>query len=644
MSNERLFEERMSRHWVEVLGNVSSPALKAVWKQMADTFIKQVVSSSTSDANKWRVLQLLTGTGKTQGLALFCAMLSEAESEADHPAVLEYHPGVLIVTRRIQQADELVETINKLAGRKVAIANHTENRPSPETIRGTPVLVITHKAFTDALEASRMEWPGADRWETYTTWNNGPRRLTVIDEAVDIIRTAQLTAHEVDYALRAIPESAWKGLKSEQKALGQLKALLEGIEEEYSLPGKAREEMLWDAEEGSHWDDDLSPHRFKLHEILFDEYMLGKADAVERQSIKMRVERILYQANMILNHWFWYARSQSGHTVNSAYALVPPFKHGAVVLDATASPNLIYGLMDNVEVLPLPATPRRYDNVQLYYSMGNAVGKSSVLKDPQGLAVSVIDSLRNSFIGTANKVLVCCHQALEPHMMAAGFDAGFAQFDAGHWQALDGRNDWQDFDTVAIIGLPFMPQTWAANTFMALQGAQNTEWLRDTESRLFRQYEDVRAELELGHLTVSIVQAINRIHCRRVIDGMGNCPPTRVFILLPRGLAGEVLLEAIRNQMPGINCLPWDFTKAKRKDHPSNHEEALCRFVSSMAQGRLTVAEAKKQLGISPSTWERIAAKLRSPETDLAKRLAESGVHYQSIREGTTTRAYLYKT
>jgi hypothetical protein len=61
------------------------------------------------------------------------------------------------------------------------------------------------------------------------------------------------------------------------------------------------------------------------------------------------------------------------------------------------------------------------------------------------------------------------------------------------------------------------------------------------------------------HLSTSVVQAINRICCRRVIDEQGRCPVSDVYILLPMNWQGAAILDDIQTNMPGIDVVPWDF-------------------------------------------------------------------------------------
>ncbi|CDL00152.1 protein of unknown function [Magnetospirillum gryphiswaldense MSR-1 v2] len=69
----------MEKHWVETLGNASSDKLRAIWGQLAEAFGQAIGAHGTDDERTWRVLQPPTGTGKTQGLCVYAAMLDPGE-------------------------------------------------------------------------------------------------------------------------------------------------------------------------------------------------------------------------------------------------------------------------------------------------------------------------------------------------------------------------------------------------------------------------------------------------------------------------------------------------------------------------------------------------------------------------------------
>jgi len=57
---------------------------------------------------------------------------------------------------------------------------------------------------------------------------------------------------------------------------------------------------------------------------------------------------------------------------------------------------------------------------------------------------------------------------------------------------VDGSNDWKDYDTVVIFGLPYRPKNSFENLFQAFQGSQSTEFLNSQGNRPFKEHSDFR--------------------------------------------------------------------------------------------------------------------------------------------------------
>ena len=87
-----------------------------------------------------------------------------------------------------------------------------------------------------------------------------------------------------------------------------------------------------------------------------------------------------------------------------------------------------------------------------------------------------------------------CHKAVKP-LMAASAPKEFELL-CGHWNNIDGANDYRDCEAVIMTGLPYLPDTWTANTFMALQGVQSTDCLRSEGNRPWGGYHDIRTGLK----------------------------------------------------------------------------------------------------------------------------------------------------
>ena len=170
------FTEIMDIHWSRNLQLATSPALKDLWGTMASTFRTSIINSITGVVDApWLILQPPTGSGKTEGACVFAVMQAETNAEGLLKPV-----GVLIVTRRIEQADALAKRVNDLAGRVIAVAHHSKRPATSQEQLDSDILIITHQAYVNAAEhlGSAKDAPH------FVTWRGGNRLLTIIDEAL----------------------------------------------------------------------------------------------------------------------------------------------------------------------------------------------------------------------------------------------------------------------------------------------------------------------------------------------------------------------------------------------------------------------------------------------------------------------------
>lgn len=623
------FVSAMTERW-QSFGNVPSDKLQAVWSQMVHTFNDAIRCHSSSSANKWRVLQPETGTGKSQGLAVYSALLPEVD-----------HPGVLIVVRLKAQADELVSIINEVAKEDVATAHHSDTDTTPADLLKFPVLVITHRAYEMGLDALSKGQENVSNWSSFMAWGLEGRKLVVIDEALDIIEVAQVAKDDVDLLLGVIPGDIKRRYRPQFEAIETLRHILEEMElATEANPSLSKEKFLRQARR-SPLEYDFTELRRELRRIRYDLRLNRRDDASMRQGHAQHFDNLLKGIQLTLDNWNWYARDNGKHTINTARIIVPEDAPHVVILDATASSNLIYDLFaSTAAVIPCPEGARRYGNVTLHVSTGHRVGKTALRQTAKTEGAKLLASLEET-LGADKSVFVACHKSVKPHLL--GYETKFTNFDVGHWNAIDGRNDWQDYDTAVIFGLPYRDTVWSGNVTQAFIGPQSTEWLRSEGDRPYAGFKDVRKDLETGQIIVSVVQAINRVRCRRVIDVEGNCLPTDVFILLPAGARGESLLEGIRKEMPGIKVKEWKYSHAKRRHRRSNHEAPLIEFARNMRDGRRSATKIKDELGIPDTNWKRLVRKIRDPASDLAKELTEANCRYEVTGAGRGGTSHLVK-
>lgn len=177
------FRDAMTARWMH-LGNVSSPRLEALWLTMGRIFNE----AAANQDDTWRILKPPTGSGKSQGLCVYSAMVLKTSCPL----------GILVVTRTIEQANEIVETIRSMIPEGLhnkVRANHSASPLKWFEIASSQVLVVTHAAYGLSLASKGRP----------TDWEGGPRRLTIIDEALaGIVEEHRVTLDDVKDVLRCL--------------------------------------------------------------------------------------------------------------------------------------------------------------------------------------------------------------------------------------------------------------------------------------------------------------------------------------------------------------------------------------------------------------------------------------------------------
>jgi hypothetical protein len=639
------FVAAMTHRW-HSLGNTSSPKLQQLWCAMATTFARAVTDAETGNT-KWRVLEPPTGTGKTQGLCVYAALT--IAKNATSPAPL----GILVVTRTIAQADEIVATIRELLpapqDEHRVRAKHSEAKLNIFQMHGADVLVVTHAAYTLALEGLQQDRYG--RWADYTTWSHGKRRLTIIDEALaGVVEENQVKADDirrvlsyVDPALRLQFPTQVEALEMVRKALDEIAAVNArqmAADETASITSRVVWRAVHDGRIKFPQAYAMGPLREAMAPLRYDLMTLRKDSSCDRQRIAGIVDATLKSCEAIMARWAYYYRKGKEDTFNSSQLLIPQDIPGPVVLDATASQNFLWKLLGSrAEIAQVPSGTRTYANVRLHVAWGSGLGKTKMMERGKIRLPRLLANLEET-LSPDRKVLLCVHKRIEH--LAKSYAPGFAGYKVAHWGAIDGRNDWQDCDTVVVFGLSYRDQVWATNTFFALQGLQDNDWL---EQPSWGRYSDVRREMQRRQMTVSVIQAVNRVRCRRVIDGNGNCPPTDVFIVLPKRTDGDAILGHLQEEMPGVVVVPWVFEMdgpQQRVRRGSSHEAVLA-LMANRQPGETPISFIKSELGLTPSAVKDLCIVLRDERHNLTKSLAGLGIRYLTTGKGRGARSCLLK-
>jgi len=607
----------------------------------------------------WKVLCPPTGSGKTQGLIVYASILNTCP-------VPMCHPGMIVVTRRKDGADGLAQQINELSRQyagdanlpDMAISYHSDKKGkvNMSELAEYPVLIITHKAYSLALDQLTGDAGIQDTWGYYYNFKDGRRKLVVIDEAIDLVEYSEVQLQNLRNVLH-FSESIKDDFPAEWDALNRLKDLLVSMESRI----EANKEMILQDSPTSDWFlgatcDGITSAGLSLSSLDALDYtsfnkalgkvrmdkVIQKHDRTENMRLVSKCQETVSATNVLFKTFVYYSRNKSGHTFNAARYIVPPDVRGGVILDATATCNVIYELFNGASVIQPPTGTRNYQNVSLHASYGHKVGKSDMgaTSKAMGITQDLITYLDERFSNdrVKRKVLIVTHKDVEPYLLQR-IPKNFTM-SVAHWYAVDGSNEWNDHDTVVIFGLPYKPQRWSACVFMGYQGMQSTSWLHDSGLRRFNQHDDIRRAIEVGQMTTDIIQAVNRVHCRRVIDMGGNCLATDIFMLLPTSSDAESLLQGITREMPGINVKDWNYShqkqgkRGKKSTGRGNWDESVISYLNTLNPGdKVSASAIKSNLFIKADAWKDLIVRVKTMGTVIWEALQEMGVIYQMEKQ-----------
>ena len=183
-------------------------------------------------------------------------------------------------------------------------------------------------------------------WDRYHAWrDDGKRKLTVIDESLDIIEEAEINLGHVKLVKAIIPFTVAERYPEQMKVLDEVEALLTQMAR-MAADAKAKdkthtisERVLSSGSLALPVMYDLTPLRRELKDMRLDHALLRKNDPAENKKQIEHWDTILRDIQSTLSNWNWYASKLTQHTINTARLIVPDDIAGAVVMDATQSPT-----------------------------------------------------------------------------------------------------------------------------------------------------------------------------------------------------------------------------------------------------------------------------------------------------------------
>ena len=626
----QLFLSRMVQHWSQISEGkmVATAALREAWA-IFELQCRHLIINNASD-NPMKpsvVLPLPTGSGKTEGTCVYAALQAETNAKSGSSPV-----GVLIITRLIKDAERLVASINSIAGRTVAVTSHTDNKLKTSEMSSADILVITHAAFMRAC------WTfGAgdeSRWDNYHSWRGGKRHSVVVDEALlNSVSSHRVTSKDIEMVLRAIPHEDRDKFASAIDTLTRLRCYLDRREQKH-VAGDDQTMTLWT--EGS-------PRHAAAIEELRDALGYTEFDPdLFAEDAAHNVSTVLEAVQVMLEEFAYYHRSGAHHTLNSARYLIPKGMPGALVLDATARSNMTYELLGGgVMIAEVPSGIRNYDNVTLHVARtSSGMGKTKMEKAKYTRMPRLAAELAKE-LPKDSKVFLCVHKCVKD--LAFRYITDALPLNIGYWGAVDGSNAWADCNVGVIFGLYWQDPTLPINNVFAIDGPKDSAWLK---SPRYSSHENILAVISQKEVSVSVIQAINRICCRRVVDEEGRCAKADIYIVLPKDSRGDAILRDIHANMPCIREVEWEFEPDGPKVYAprsNSAAQAVIEMMRTREPGQTPLSYIRTQLSLTQKQFGRLKEDLAKAGSKITAALHDLGVIYKVEGRGRATKGFLVK-
>lgn len=634
------FVHQMTEHWTANIGNYHNAALQDMWRQLCEVFNQKISETNSALHDRWHTLPLPTGTGKTEGLLVYCWMLAQRY-------VITEQPGVLIVTRLQKEADGLAMKLNTLFGSVIAITDHSGS-PShdPSAMAYMPVVIIAHEGYKISVKEARRGDFG--RWSRHNTFGNqfGVRRLLVIDEAIDLINHHVINSkllHRIQAVLAAVPEirdqlSPTKNILAGDQPVSvceYVDMLADWLSERSLHPQTEGILKYSPASPGPNMSMPFDGLRHAFRNVKYEQLLSDYRDLQRRRDIKAEFDEYINALeSLIFANVVAFRRHRDSNCLVTSELLRLPKSQGCVMLDATSQINVLNYLDVQVTEHMRLRHPRNYSTVTVYVSRDYYPGRHSMVKNAESDSREILGNL-DARLDRSRSALIVCHKQNRASFEAV--ETGFTK-EIATWGAIAGRNDWQDFDCVAICGLQYRNELFRDGFFLTLQGPDESSWTHDPEEvgglPIEQHHEQILRDIQLSPVIADVIQAINRVRCRKFVDAAGNCKETDVFILLRHGDEGDAIVSALMREMPNARIATWEISAELRSVRLSPTESDLLAWAESVSPGKYGSQDVVKAKSIRSGTLRQTLNRRCGPNSDLRTALLERGISVSKLSTG----------
>jgi hypothetical protein len=284
-----------------------------------------------------------------------------------------------------------------------------------------------------------------------------------------------------------------------------------------------------------------------------------------------------------------------------------------VVLDATSNVDHYYDIYPNVTKVPLPKSVRSYKNVDLYVAKDQKTGQDALCgKDIKGAVNSILDHVPVEF--EESKLLIFTFNKLEKALKKTLNQEAFSgRVDIDHFGNLNGKNNYKEHTMLYIFGTFFKPDS-VFTDIQALSTRGNVDCFNNTDEVI-----EERKLLKNSNISAELIQAINRISCRSIVDSDGNCQKCSIYLQLPVDkVLAELIMESIQKEMPVINVHDWhfDLIKSKKSGRKSTYENEFVAALKSIPVGESKLHVLLDNLPFKKGIKDKIKKRISDNDAD----------------------------
>ena len=594
-------------------GNTITNELKETWKQNCLVFNN--VIANKDKARKY-IVSAPTGSAKTENMITYCAMLPS-----------EYK--VLISTNLTSEADRIAQDINNECNANKAISYHSKKNNDDKAISISQVLIVSHEFY-------RRHHCGDNLWEKVVK----NRDLIIIDEVLDTMDEYTINQNEVEKTFNFFTNLHTKKYRGNNHFEKCLTLLAEDLNQltnaSYGKAALVSEDKLITVKnvEGKPVQIySLHVHRYftfltilETEQFDYNEILTTIKDASKNDQLKKMIINTLQTLNNLHNKQAYMTSNKGIYALHRVVESLP--QQSLVCFDATADVNSIYDLRsefhdDIVKINKIPNV-RDYSNVTLYAAT-TRTGAEAINDE------LISSALLNVSFG--NKTLIITHKNNKP-LVEAEVKKNYSSknIDIVNWGAVTGLNTWQDFDTCVVLGLNNKPVSFVQNRVLINSNKEEAFGINQS-----MHYDKLRTT----DIASEVIQAINRIRIRKIIDKYGNCDKANIYLTLPY-YGSKELTYFIKTQMRNIQVSEWKIPKKFTINQKSHRDNVISYLLKNTNRGdKILLTKPRDDLNIKKESYKSVVGKTIAEKSKFESKLKTFG--FEVVEELVTGSKTLVK-